>query len=105
MWERDVEVRPHISDGFQSASCARIRARLSAPSNGECAALVALGWFARERIANWPSVQQKAVDQTPTLDEVYQIGLAPYWLHGLDRWESKPAPFSAGEWFLGDRLE
>ena len=41
---------------------------------------------------------------TPSLDEVYQIGLGNYWLPGLDRWESKPASFSAGQWYLADRV-
>lgn len=90
---RDVEL----------ASYVRIKNKLAALSDQERASLVALAWFAREQIADWPRNYERAVDTTPALGEVYQIGLGSYWLPGLDRWESKPAPFSAGQWYRADR--
>ena len=62
----------------------------------ERAALLALGWFAWERLADWPRIHERAVKQEPTTDENYQISCACYWLAGLERWEEKPRPFEAG---------
>ena len=62
----------------------------------ERAALLALGWFAREHVADWPRNYERAVKAEPTTDENYQIGCACYWLAGLERWEEKPRPFQAG---------
>ena len=119
-WESDVEAhaaRSGGSDGkglrirssadaardFDLASYARVKGKLATLSDEERAALVALGWFARERIADWPRTYERAINMTPTLDEVYQIGLGSYWLPGLHRWELKPTPFSAGQWYRPDR--
>ena len=120
-WERDVEAHAARSSGseggefrFRSsadierdldlASYARLKRKLAALSDEERAALVALGWFARAQIADWPRACERAIEMTPSLDGVYQIGLGNYWLPGLDRWESKPASFSAGQWYLADRV-
>ena len=62
----------------------------------ERAALLALGWFARERVADWPRIQERAVKAEPTTNENCQIGCARYWLAGLKRWEERPRPFRAG---------
>ena len=62
----------------------------------ERAALLALGWFARERVADWPRIHERAVKAEPTTEEIYQISCACYWLAGLERWEEKPRPFQAG---------
>ena len=62
----------------------------------ERAALLALGWFARERVADWQGIHERAVKAEPTTDENYQIGCACYWLAGLERWKEKPRPFQAG---------
>ena len=119
-WESDVEAHAARSGGseggefrfrsfadierdFDLASYARLKRKLAALSDEERAALVALGWFAREQIADWPRTYERAIKMTPTLDDVYQLGLGSYWLPGLDRWESKPAPFSAGQWYRVDR--
>ena len=120
-WESDVEAHAARSGGsaggefrfrssadierdFDLASYARLKRKLAALSDEERAALVALGWFARAQIADWPRAYRRAIEMTPSLDEVYQIGLGNYWLPGLDRWESKPASFSAGQWYLADRV-
>ena len=119
-WENDIEARESrssASDGgglrfrssadaardFDLASYLHAKNKLAALSDEERAALVALGWFAREQIANWPRIYERAINMTPTLDEVYQIGLGCYWLSGLDRWESTPQPFSAGQWYRAGR--
>ena len=119
-WENDIKAQEACSgaseDGrlrfrssadaardFELASYSHAKDKLAALSDEERAALVALGWFARERIANWPRIYERAIERTPTLDEVYQIGLGCYWLSGLDRWESTPQPFSAGQWYRADR--
>ena len=119
-WENDVEAQHAARGGgagggglrirsfadaagdLELASYAHVKAKLAALSDEERAALVALGWFAREQIADWPRTYERAIEMTPTLDEVYQIGLGSYWLAGLDRWESKPAPFSAGQTYRAD---
>lgn len=119
-WESDVEAHAARSGGseggefrFRSfadigrdldlASYARLKRKLAALSDEERVALVALGWFARAQIADWPRAYERAIEMTPSLDEVYQIGLGSYWLPGFDRWESESAPFSAGQWYRPDR--
>ena len=119
-WESDVEAHAARSGGsegrglrirssadaardFDLASYSRAKGKLAALSDEERVALVALGWFAGERIADWPWTYERAIKMTPTFDEVYQIGLGSYWLPGLARWESKLAPFSAGQWYRADR--
>ena len=62
----------------------------------ERAALLALGWFAREQVADWTQIYERAVKEEPTTNENYQISCACYWLAGLERWEEKPRPFEAG---------
>ena len=114
-WERDVEANATYDDrpegeglrfrssadaarDFELASYATLRDKLASLNDEERVALVALGWFARERVADWQRVHEHAAERTPRLDEGYQISLGNYWLPGLDRWESKPAPFAAGQW-------
>ena len=64
----------------------------------ERAALLALGWYARERgVADWPKIYERATNSVTIYDNGYEIGLGCYWLKGLNRWESKPQPFSAGQ--------
>ena len=85
-------------------SYARIRDKLTALSDEEHVALVALAWFTRYQIADWPWTYAHAIKMTPYFDDVYQISLGSDWLAGLRRWESKPAPFSAGQLYRADRL-
>ena len=65
-------------------------------TGSERAALLALADFAREQVADWPRIHERAVKAEPTTNENYQIGCACYWLAGLERWEKKPQPFQAG---------
>ncbi len=120
-WESDAEAHAVLDGGsegkelqvrlsadalrdFELTSYAHIKCKLTALSDEERAALVALGWFAKEQIADWPRIYERAIDLTPTLCDVYQIGLGSHWLPGLDRWESQPAPFSAGQIYPLDHL-
>ena len=84
-------------------SYARVKEKLAELSGKERTALVALAWFAREKVADWPRIHRHAIDMMPTLDDVYQIGLGSYWRPGLDRWEAEPQPFETGQWYLADR--
>ena len=65
----------------------------------ERADLLALAWFTRETIANWPKVREYAHARIGTVDDNYQIGLASCWLAGFDRWEEKPRTFQPGQWY------
>ncbi len=73
---------------FDLASYGRVKRKLAALNDEERAALVALGWFARDRVANWPWHYEHAIKMIPTLSEFDQIHLRSHWLSGLDRWES-----------------
>ena len=114
-WQSDVEARAaHTggSDGgrmrfspvtdserwFDLVSYGNVKRKLAAMSDEERTALIALGWFAHDRVVDWPWIYEHAIKMYgSTLSENYQIGLGSYWLSGLNRWESKPVPFSAGE--------
>ena len=61
--------------------------------------LLALAWFTRERIANWPAVYEYARTMISSAHDDYQIGLASCWLAGFDRWEEKPRSFQPGQWY------
>ncbi len=64
----------------------------------ERAALLALGWYVRERgVADWPKIYERALNSVTMYDSRYEIGLGSHWLKGFNRWESKPQPFSAGQ--------
>ncbi len=66
----------------------------------ERSALLALGWYARQRLADWPPIYQSAIDYLAEADgihERYEISQASYWLRGMCRWLAEPEPFSAGQ--------
>ena len=59
-------------------------------TEGERVSLVALAWFTRDTIANWPRavrLAEKKTDIHSTQAEHYYLGLGREWLKGLDRWE------------------
>ena len=111
-WKRDADARAadrtenedtglHIrfrpaSANFDLPSYARLQGMFRELTGKERAALLALGWFAREQVADWPRNYESAIKAEPRTDERYQIGCACYWLDGLDRWEEKPQQFQAG---------
>ena len=113
-WERDIEAERGARFGdddrrlrsysstearrwFDLPSYARVKDLFHELNEDEHAALLALAWFARENIANWPRIFERASNRVSTLDDGYQIGLGRYWLTGLNRWEEEPRPFSAGQ--------
>ena len=85
-----------FAEHFRLPSYVALREMFRDLTGDERAALLALGWFARERVADWPRIHERAVKAEPTTNEDYQIGCACYWLAGLERWEEKPRPFEAG---------
>ena len=85
-----------IAKGFKLPAYSHLEAIFRKLTDAERAALLALGWYARERVADWPRIYERALDCVSTLDEGYQISYGRYWLAGLDRWEEKPLPFESG---------
>ncbi len=83
---------------FELPSYKILEQKFGSLNDEERIALVALGWFACDHLANWPEAHKRAVKQAPTQDDGYQISLGRYWLPGLDRWEASPQPFVAGQW-------
>lgn len=113
-WRSDVEARAVRAGGpddrafrirtaadsardFDLPSYSHAIRKLKALSEEERAALLALGWFAHARTADWPGTYERAIELTPTYDEHYQLGYGSYWLSGLRRWESTPTSFTAGQ--------
>ena len=114
-WKRDADARPRnaaadedtglrirrsgdLAKDFELPSWECLQDMFRKLTVKERAALLALGWYAREGVSDWPRIYARAVKQEPTTDERYQIGCACYWLDGLDRWEEKPQQFQAGRW-------
>ena len=113
-WERDVDAgiadraggnegglrirsSADIEKDFELPSYARVENMFQELTEEERAALLALGWFAREQVADWPRIYERARFQASTLNDAYQISYGRYWLAGLDRWEEKPRLFKAGQ--------
>lgn len=90
---------PEMEQWFNQASYVHVRDQFRELSEDERVALLALGWFAKERIADWPKAYENARSGVASLGEVYQIGLGSYWLAGLNRWEAEPRQFEPGEWY------
>ena len=103
----DVEVEGHfrtrsaadIAKGFELPAYTHLEGMFRKLTEAERAALLGLGWYARESVANWPRVYERALARTSTLDEGYQISYGSYWLAGLDRWEEEPRPFESGRMY------
>lgn len=53
--------------------------------------LLALAWFTRYEIANWPAVYEHARDAVKSVNEVYIAGLGSQWLLGYIRWSTRPS--------------
>ena len=62
----------------------------------ERADLVALAWFGRPEVLEWPATYKRAHEEIRETSDEYQIGLGSKWLTGLERWERKPREFEAG---------
>ena len=68
-------------------------------SNGERVSLVALSWFTRDTIANWPASFKQA-QEYPDVDsteaENYCLELGGKWLEGYRRWEAPSGHVAIG---------
>ena len=74
----------------------KLTAALRRLTEEERIALIALAWFSRVRIADWPSVYENARERGVGLDENYIAGLGTQWLLGFARWRAKPGDWHAG---------
>lgn len=88
---------------YELPSYKRFEAMFEALEEPERVALLALAWFTRDSMADWPRTYQRARDSAPTLSLEYQIANAQDWLAGLERWEEKPSAFETGRWYHADR--
>ena len=88
---------------FDLPSYKRLEAMFEELEASERTALLALAWFTRETVADWPRVYEQARASSATLGNRYQIGNGLYWLAGLERWEEQPRTFSAGRRYRPDR--
>ena len=74
----------------------RLRRMVLELTDEERADLVALAWFGRREVIDWPATCKRAHDGIREVSDEYQIGLGTEWLTGLERWERKPREFDAG---------
>ena len=82
---------------FELPSYLRLEELYRGLNDQEREALLALGWYARETVGNWPKIYERARNRLATVDEGYQLSLAGYWLAGFDRWAAAPRLFRSGE--------
>ena len=86
-----------MEKSFALPSFATVRELFRRLTEGEKAALLALGWFEKERVAaDWPRIYKRARNMAPGLGEHYHIHMGNHWLGGLNRWEGESKPFTAG---------
>lgn len=81
----------------------RLESMLMELTDSERTALLALGWFTVDRVADWPRVYERARASSTVRNPDCEIGYGHRWLQGLERWEAKPKPFEAGRWYRPDR--
>ena len=80
-----------VGDVSETAAWRELRELWCSLSDGEKVSLVALAWFTRDRIADWPASLKKAQEQPAihsTQEERYFLGLGREWLRGFRRWEA-----------------
>ena len=82
------------ADDFDSYK--RLRRMVLELTDEERADLVALAWFGRPEVIDWPDTHKRAHDRIHKLSDEYQIGYGFLWLPGLERWERKLSEFEAG---------
>ena len=96
---RRTQSLKEMQEACELPSYARVKDIFRKLTEEERAALLALAWFARERVAaDWPKIYEDARHSALIDSEPYLIGLGRYWLTGLDRWEEKPRPFEIGRY-------
>lgn len=74
----------------------RLKRMVLGLTDEERADLVALAWFGRPEVLEWPATYKRAHEGIRETSDEYQIGLGSKWLTGLERWERKPREFEAG---------
>ena len=92
-----------LAKHFDFPSYKRLEAMFEELEASERTALLALAWFTRDTVANWPRVYEQARAGSVTLGVRYQIGNGQDWLAGLERWEEQPRRFGIGRWRRLDR--
>lgn len=93
-----IRLSKDLAKDFYLPTYCRLQGMFRDLTEDERTALLALGWYAKETVADWPRIHERAVKLQPTCGERYQIGYAHYWLDGLNRWEEKPQEFQTGRW-------
>ena len=98
--ESDLKFTPlEVLDVRDSPAWQKLQELWRALSDSERVSLVALAWFTRGAIANWPASFELAQQRGDILDaehEVYCLGLGDKWLKGYRRWERPPGPAPIG---------
>jgi len=85
-----------IGKAFELPTYKHLKKMYGKLTEDERAALLALAWFTRDTVADWPRVYAQAKERVGPPDDGYDIGLGGDWLAGLRRWEAGPRPFEAG---------
>ena len=97
---KDGRIRIVPSGGYAQAddldSYKSLRRMVLELTDEERADMVALAWFGRPEVIDWPATYKRAHDGIRKVSDEYQIGLGSKWLLGLERWERKPREFEAG---------
>ena len=93
-----IRTSKDLAKDLELPSYLHLRDMFRSLTENERTALLALGWYAKETVANWPGIHERAAKLVSNYNERYQIGCAHYWLDGLKRWEEKPREFQAGRW-------
>ena len=75
--------------GDELPSLQHLKRKVRELSEDERIALLALAWFTRYEIANWPAVYEHARDTVKSVNENYIVGLGSQWLPGYIRWSTK----------------
>ena len=81
---------------YELPSYKNLQQMYDALNGAERTDLVALAWYKRFSISDWPGSFEQAKERIKHLDTSYQIGLGNMWLAGLDRWEEVPKSFRPG---------
>ena len=90
--------RPAQPIDYGLASLRVLQAEFRRLSEEERIDLLALAWFARDQIGDWPGEYERAREAIRGLSEEYQLlQLGRYWGRGFDRWEQQPHEFEPGQ--------
>jgi len=91
-------LRPAKPVDYDVTSLRELQAEFRRLSEDERIDLLALAWFARSQIGDWPGEYERACGAIRGLSEEYQLlQLGRYWLRGFARWEQPPHEFEPGQ--------